>query len=77
MVLPRRPQSIWHPIHDWFIPEDIVHLRQYLCVGYVHNASYLGGALAIVVACLVVLKPFWAGHGVDEDEGSGRRGDAA
>lgn len=39
---------------DWFIPEGIVHLRQYLCVGYMHNASYLGGALAIVVA--------WAYH---------------
>ena len=34
----------------WFVPEDVVNLRRYLCVGYMHNASYLGGVLSIVAA---------------------------
>ncbi|HET6879983.1 MAG TPA: hypothetical protein VFI31_07500 [Pirellulales bacterium] len=38
----------------WFIPADVTHLRRFLCVGYMHNSSYLGGALSIVVA--------WAFH---------------
>jgi amino acid transporter len=40
----------------WFIPDDVTDLRRYLCVGYMHNSSYLGGVLAIIVA--------WAFHGV-------------
>ncbi|CAN5764779.1 hypothetical protein BH09VER1_BH09VER1_51070 [soil metagenome] len=32
----------------WFIPRDVVDLRSYLCVGYMHNASYLGGLIAIL-----------------------------
>jgi hypothetical protein len=32
----------------WFVLPDVVDLRSYLCVGYMHNASYLGGVLAIV-----------------------------
>lgn len=35
---------------DWHIPNDVVDLRRFLCVGYMHNSSYLGGALAILVA---------------------------
>lgn len=34
----------------WFIPEDITNLRRFLCAGYMHNSSYLGGVLAILVA---------------------------
>jgi hypothetical protein len=34
----------------WFIPDDVVHLRRFLCAGYMHNSSYLGGTLAILVA---------------------------
>lgn len=34
----------------WFIPADIVDLRRFLCVGYMHNASYIGGALSIFAA---------------------------
>ena len=34
----------------WFIPEDVTELRRYLCAGYMHNAAYLGGVLAIPVA---------------------------
>lgn len=40
----------------WFIPDGLMHLRRYLCVGYMHNSSYLGGTLSIFVA--------WAFHAV-------------
>ena len=40
----------------WFIPDGLIDLRRYLCVGYMHNASYLGGSLSIFVA--------WAFHAV-------------
>jgi len=38
----------------WFIPKDVTDLRRFLCAGYMHNSSYLGGLLAILVA--------WAFH---------------
>ena len=38
----------------WFIPNDVVDLRRFLCAGYMHNAAYLGGGLSILVA--------WAFH---------------
>jgi hypothetical protein len=34
----------------WFIPEDVIQRRRFLCAGYMHNSSYLGGVLAILVA---------------------------
>ncbi len=34
----------------WFVPANVVHLRNYICVGYMHNASYLGGVAALVAA---------------------------
>jgi hypothetical protein len=34
----------------WFVPDNLVDLRRFLCVGYMHNSSYLGGAASIVVA---------------------------
>lgn len=40
----------------WYIPENLEHPRRYLCAGYMHNAAYLGGALAIPLA--------WVFHGV-------------
>jgi hypothetical protein len=39
-----------HAYQGWYIPDNIVHIRRYLCAGYMHNASYLGGVLAIPVA---------------------------
>lgn len=38
----------------WFIPADVTDLRRFLCAGYMHNSSYLGGVIAIFVA--------WAFH---------------
>lgn len=40
----------------WHIPDDVTDLRQFLRAGYMHNSTYLGGCLAIVVA--------WGFHGV-------------
>lgn len=37
----------------WFIPPSLVHPRNFLCAGYMHNAAYLGGALAIPFAWLL------------------------
>ena len=34
----------------WFIPDGVVDMRRYLCAGYMHNASYLGGVLAVPAA---------------------------
>ena len=34
----------------WYIPEDVSNMRRFLCVDYMHNASYLGGVLAILAA---------------------------
>ncbi len=35
----------------WHIPDGVVHLRRFLCAGYMHNASYLGGTISIYAAC--------------------------
>jgi len=37
----------------WFIPDDVVNLRRFLCAGYMHNSSYLGGVLATVAAWIL------------------------
>ncbi|HLH89419.1 MAG TPA: hypothetical protein VKX28_13285 [Xanthobacteraceae bacterium] len=34
----------------WFVPIGVTDLRRFLCAGYMHDAAYLGGALAIPVA---------------------------
>ena len=34
----------------WFVPSDVTDLRRFLCAGWMHNASYLGGVLAIGAA---------------------------
>jgi hypothetical protein len=36
--------------HGWLIPDNVVDLRRFLCAGYMHNASYLGGTLGIFLA---------------------------
>jgi hypothetical protein len=44
---------------NWYIPDDVVDLRRYLCAGYMHNSSYLGGTLAIIVAvCFQILTAY-------------------
>ena len=36
--------------NDWYIPNHVHHLRRFLCAAYMHNASYLGAALAVLAA---------------------------
>ena len=43
-----------HNYAGWFIPQNLVHPRNFICAGYMHNSAYLGGVLAIPVA--------WAFH---------------
>lgn len=38
----------------WFLPPHLAQPRNFLCAGYMHNAAYLGGLLAIPLA--------WAFH---------------
>ncbi len=38
----------------WFLPQNLVSLRRFLCTGYMHNAAYLGGVAGIPMA--------WAYH---------------
>lgn len=40
----------------WFIPDDIVNLRRFVCAGYMHNSSYLGGLLGIGAAWVYQLR---------------------
>lgn len=40
----------WSRYSSWYIPSGLQNQRQYLCVGYMHNAAYIGGAVAIPVA---------------------------
>jgi len=35
---------------NWYIPENVTDLRSYLCAGYMHDAAYLGGLLAVFAA---------------------------
>ncbi len=35
---------------DWYVPVNVIHVRRFLCAGYMHNSAYLGGVLAIPVA---------------------------
>jgi hypothetical protein len=35
---------------DWYLPENLVHFRRFLCAGYMHNSAYLGGLPEVVAA---------------------------
>ena len=50
----------------WFIPKDVTDLRRFLCAGYMHNSSYLGGMLAILVA--------WTFHWIAKARAASRPG---
>ena len=36
--------------HGWYLPDGLVHVRSFLCAGYMHNSAYLGGVLSVPVA---------------------------
>jgi hypothetical protein len=33
---------------DWWLPDDLIHKRDYITVGSIHNFSYLGGLLGLI-----------------------------
>lgn len=35
---------------DWWLPENLVHRTDFITVGSIHNFSYLGGVIGLVVA---------------------------
>lgn len=41
---------------NWYVPDNLTELRRFLCAGYMHNSSYLGGTIGIL--------PAWASQAV-------------
>lgn len=37
---------------DWWLPEDLIHKRDYITVGSIHNFSYLGGLLGLIAGII-------------------------
>jgi hypothetical protein len=45
----------WHAQYypcDWYLPEDLIDKNSFICVGHIHNFSYLGGELGILIGIL-------------------------
>ncbi len=45
----------WHAQYypcDWYLPEDLIDKNNFICVGHIHNFSYLGGELGILIGIL-------------------------
>jgi hypothetical protein len=58
----------------WFLPPGVA-VRSFLCAGYMHNAAYLGGALAVPVAWAFLVVAYFRGRdtvggGGDRDRAS-------
>jgi hypothetical protein len=45
----------------WFLPPGVA-VRSFLCAGYMHNAAYIGGALAIPVAWAFLVVAYFRGR---------------
>ena len=43
----------------WFLPSDLTDLRRFVCAGTMHNASYVGGLVGLVAACVYQLVWRW------------------
>lgn len=42
----------WHLVYtevDWWFPPNLIHKTDFIIVGSIHNFSYLGGALGLIV----------------------------
>ena len=51
-VVQTAPLDLAYYYGQWFIPTGLEHPRRFICVGYMHNSAYLGGAAAIPMAWL-------------------------
>ncbi len=36
--------------NGWYVPNHVRHLRRFLCAGYMHDSSYLGGGVSVLAA---------------------------
>jgi hypothetical protein len=51
--------------HGWYIPSGLMHVRNFLCAGYMHNSAYLGGLLSVPASWLFqVIYRFRHAHAV-------------
>lgn len=53
VVLSYEPKSSFV---NWFIPENLENFKNYIAVGSMHNFSYLGGILGLIVAMIYSYK---------------------
>ncbi len=37
---------------DWYVPKGLQNLRPFLCAGAMHNASYLGGVVGLLIGAI-------------------------
>lgn len=39
---------------DWYLPQNLQDINSFICVGSIHNASYLGGLLGLLTGTLFI-----------------------
>lgn len=40
---------------DWYLPDDLIDKASFICVGHIHNYSYMGGELGIAIGIVYLL----------------------
>ncbi len=40
---------------DWYLPDDLIDKASFICVGHIHNYSYIGGELGIAIGIAYLL----------------------
>jgi hypothetical protein len=41
---------------NWWLPDDLIDKNDYIIVGSIHNFSYLGGAVGLLIALVYLIK---------------------
>ncbi|MCE3075566.1 hypothetical protein [Chryseobacterium gwangjuense] len=52
-ILSKQPRSHFN---SWYIPENIIDLKSYISVGSMHNFSYLGGIIGLILGVIYSYK---------------------
>ena len=52
-ILSERPRSYFD---SWFIPENIIDLKNYITVGCIHNFGYVGGLIGLILGTIFMFK---------------------
>ena len=48
---------------DWWLPDGLINTDQFIIVGSIHNSSYLGGIVGILLAIIYMIrKRLWIGR---------------